>query len=111
MRKQRLNISNSGGYSSGVMTYNILNNYSDEYECVVTFANTGCEHENTRTNHCAQFDMVLRTGSLGFRGEMRSKGTSRPRIWVQKVRSQVAELGREPASCVGVPLTQVRAVV
>jgi 3'-phosphoadenosine 5'-phosphosulfate sulfotransferase (PAPS reductase)/FAD synthetase len=47
MNKPRLKISFSGGRTSGFMTKYILDNYSDKYEIVVTFANTGQEHEST----------------------------------------------------------------
>lgn len=45
--KPRLAISFSGGRSSAVMTRMLLQALSDSHEIVVTFANTGCEHENT----------------------------------------------------------------
>jgi hypothetical protein len=45
--KPRLSISFSGGRSSAVMTKMILDRFSDGTEIVVTFANTGCEHEAT----------------------------------------------------------------
>jgi len=45
--KKKLNISFSGGRTSAYMTKMLLDNYSDEYDFVVTFANTGQEHEAT----------------------------------------------------------------
>lgn len=44
---KKLFISFSGGKTSAYMTKLILDRYSDEYECVVVFANTGQEHEET----------------------------------------------------------------
>jgi hypothetical protein len=45
--KKRLNISFSGGRTSAVMTKLCFERYSDEFDIIVTFANTGCEHEAT----------------------------------------------------------------
>ena len=44
---KRLAISFSGGRSSAVMLHRCLAKYSDTHDIVVTFANTGCEHEET----------------------------------------------------------------
>jgi hypothetical protein len=43
----KLNISFSGGRTSGYMTKLLLDNWSDRYEFIVTFANTGLEHPKT----------------------------------------------------------------
>lgn len=45
--KPLINISFSGGLSSAYMTDHLLQNYSDTYEFIVTFANTGLELEQT----------------------------------------------------------------
>lgn len=45
--KPRISISFSGGRSSAVMTKMILDRFRESAEIVVTFANTGCEHEAT----------------------------------------------------------------
>ena len=45
--KKKLNISFSGGRTSAFMTKWLIDNKSDEYDFVVTFANTGQEHEET----------------------------------------------------------------
>lgn len=45
--KKRLALSFSGGATSGFMTQWCLENLSDEYEIVVTFANTGWENKET----------------------------------------------------------------
>lgn len=45
--KPRLSISFSGGRSSAVMTRILLEKMADTHEIIVTFANTGCEHEAT----------------------------------------------------------------
>lgn len=47
MGKKKLNISFSGGRTSAVMTKLLLEQYSDQYEFLVVFANTGCEHSAT----------------------------------------------------------------
>ena len=44
---KRLAISFSGGRSSAVMTKILLEKLADSHEIIVTFANTGCEHEAT----------------------------------------------------------------
>ena len=45
--KPRLSISFSGGRSSAVMTKILIEKMADSHEIIVTFANTGCEHEGT----------------------------------------------------------------
>jgi len=45
--KPRLLISFSGGETSGYMTRTVLEAYSDQYETIVVFANTGQENEQT----------------------------------------------------------------
>lgn len=47
MTKKLLNISFSGGRTSGYMTKRIIDEWSDKYEFVVVFANTGLEHPKT----------------------------------------------------------------
>ena len=42
-----MKISFSGGRTSGYMTKRLLDEYSDKYEFIVTFANTGREHPKT----------------------------------------------------------------
>ncbi|MCJ0830481.1 phosphoadenosine phosphosulfate reductase family protein [Acinetobacter sp. NIPH1876] len=45
--KKPYHISFSGGRTSAYMTYYLLNNFSHTYDFIVTFANTGLEHEKT----------------------------------------------------------------
>lgn len=45
--KEKYHISFSGGRTSGYMTKLILDNWSDKYDFIVTFANTGLEHPKT----------------------------------------------------------------
>ena len=45
--KPKLAISFSGGRTSAVMTKLCFEKFKDTHEIAVTFANTGCEHENT----------------------------------------------------------------
>lgn len=47
MDKPRLAISFSGGRTSAVMTKLCVEKFSDTHDIAITFANTGCEHENT----------------------------------------------------------------
>lgn len=57
MEKEKYQISFSGGRTSGYMTKLLLDNFSDQYEFIVTFANTGME--DTRTldfvNNCDKY--------------------------------------------------------
>lgn len=46
-RQNRLVISFSGGRSSAVMLDRCIKRYGDTHEILITFANTGCEHEET----------------------------------------------------------------
>lgn len=46
--RQKFNISFSGGRTSGYMTKLLLDNWSDRYDFIVTFANTGLEHPQHR---------------------------------------------------------------
>jgi len=45
--KKPFHISFSGGRTSAYMTKLLLDNWSDDYEFIVTFANTGLEHPKT----------------------------------------------------------------
>jgi len=45
--KPKLAISFSGGRTSAVMTKLCVEKFSDTHDIAITFANTGCEHENT----------------------------------------------------------------
>lgn len=45
--KTKLHISFSGGRTSAYMTKKLLDDYSDEFDFIVTFANTGREHPKT----------------------------------------------------------------
>jgi len=45
--KPKLNISFSGGRTSAVMTKLCVEQYNKTHDISITFANTGCEHENT----------------------------------------------------------------
>ena len=45
--KKRIRIAFSGGLTSAYMTKHLLDNYSNEYEFLVTFANTSQENEKT----------------------------------------------------------------
>ena len=47
MSKPKLAISFSGGRTSAVMTKLCVDKFSDTHDIAITFANTGCEHENT----------------------------------------------------------------
>ena len=47
MKKPKLAISFSGGRTSAVMTKLCVEKFKDTHDIAITFANTGCEHENT----------------------------------------------------------------
>ena len=47
LEKENYQISFSGGRTSAYMTKLLLDNFSDKYNFIVTFANTGMEHEKT----------------------------------------------------------------
>lgn len=47
MSKPKLAISFSGGRTSAVMTKLCFEQFRDSHDIAITFANTGCEHENT----------------------------------------------------------------
>lgn len=45
--KTKMNVSFSGGRTSAFMTKMLIDNFSHKYDFIVTFANTGLEHEST----------------------------------------------------------------
>jgi len=47
MSKPKLAISFSGGRTSAVMTKLCVDKFSETHDIAITFANTGCEHDNT----------------------------------------------------------------
>lgn len=55
--KEKYQISFSGGRTSAYMTKMLLDHYSDKYDFIVTFANTGLEHEKTLEfiNNCDKY--------------------------------------------------------
>lgn len=55
--KQKYQISFSGGRTSAYMTKMLLDHFSDQYDFIVTFANTGLEHEKTLefVNNCDKY--------------------------------------------------------
>lgn len=55
--KEKYQISFSGGRTSGYMAKLLIDNYSDEYDFIVTFANTGMEHPKTLdfVNNCDKY--------------------------------------------------------
>ena len=55
--KEVFQISFSGGRTSGYMTKMLLDNYSEKYDFLVVFANTGMEHEKTLefVNNCDKY--------------------------------------------------------
>lgn len=57
MIKEKYQISFSGGRTSGYMAKKLIDNFSDKYEFIVTFANTGMEHPKTLEfiNNCDKY--------------------------------------------------------
>lgn len=55
--KEKYQISFSGGKTSAFMTKMLIDNFSDQYDFIVTFANTGLEHEKTLefVNNCDKY--------------------------------------------------------
>lgn len=55
--KEKYQISFSGGRTSAYMTKLLIDNFSDDYDFIVTFANTGMEHEKTLefVDNCDKF--------------------------------------------------------
>lgn len=47
MSKPRIRVSFSGGRTSALMTKLVVDRYSSTHDILITFANTGCEHEET----------------------------------------------------------------
>lgn len=57
MKKELMQISFSGGRTSAYMTKMLLDHYSYQYDFIVTFANTGLEHDKTLEfiNNCDKY--------------------------------------------------------
>jgi len=55
--KPRIRVSFSGGRTSALMTRYVVERYGVTHDIVITFSNTGCEHENTLkfVNQCDEF--------------------------------------------------------
>lgn len=55
--KPKMQISFSGGRTSGYMTKRLLDEHSDKYDFIITFANTGMEHPKTLefVNNCDKY--------------------------------------------------------
>ena len=55
--KPKMNISFSGGRTSAYMTKKMIDNWSDKYDFIVVFANTGLEHSKTLDfiNNCDRY--------------------------------------------------------
>ena len=76
--KKKLQISFSGGRTSAYMTKLLLDRCSDEYEFIVTFANSGLEHEKTLefVNNCDKifgFNTVWLESNV-FHGQRKGTG-------------------------------------
>ena len=76
--KENYQISFSGGRTSAYMTKLLLDNFSDKYNFIVTFANTGMEHEKTLefVNNCDihfNFNTVWLEADV-FHGERKGTG-------------------------------------
>lgn len=67
--KPKMNISFSGGRTSGYMTKLLLDNWADQYEFIVTFANTGLEHAKT-LEFVRNCDEIFGFGTVWLEGKV-----------------------------------------
>ncbi len=72
--KPKLAISFSGGRTSAVMTKLCVEKFKDTHDISITFANTGCEHENT-LRFVDQCDEYFKWGVVWIEAEVGVAGT------------------------------------
>ena len=107
MTKSLYHISFSGGRTSGYMTKLILDNWSDRYNFIVTFANTGLEHPKTLEfiNKC---DLYFNFKTVWLEAVVHHKSRKAPthRIVNYKTASRKGEPFEEVIKKYGIPNTK-----
>lgn len=102
--KKLMQISMSGGETSAFMAKRLIDNYSGEWDFIVTFANTGPENEKTLefVNNCDNF-FGFNTVWLEADVQHGQRASSRHRLVTFETASRAGEPFREVIKKYGVP--------